>query len=335
MSIRYILRRLFIFVLIIWVASTLNFIIPRLAPGDPIGAILGKMQMQGATVKNSAEIIAEFRKRFGLDDPIYIQYLKYLWALARFDLGYSIAYFPTPVTQIVMGALPYTIGLLTVTTIITFGIGILLGALLVWKATPGMARWIITLFMMLSPIPYFLLAIILLSVFSYSMGIFPDSGIVSIGRMQKPGFDFGYYVDFAYHSLLPALSIILAGIGGWILGMRGMMVSVVGEDYLTLAEAKGLRERRIFFAYAMRNAMLPQFTALAISLGYVVSGATLVELIFSYPGMGYRLLQAITTNDFPVIQGITFFLVMSIAVAILIIDLIYPLLDPRISYERK
>lgn len=335
MNIRYVLRRLGIFVLIIWVASTINFIIPRLAPGDPIGAILGQMAVQGATVANSAEIIATFRERFGLDDPLYVQYLKYLWALARFDLGYSIAYFPAQVTEIVSNALPYTIGLLTITTIITFGIGILAGALLVWRSTPGVARAVITVFMMLAPIPYFLLAIILVSVMSYSLGLFPNSGVVSVGRMPTQGFDMGYILDIGYHSILPSLSIILAGVGGWILGMRGMMVTVLGEDYLTLAEAKGLRERRIFFAYAMRNAMLPQFTALAISLGYVVSGATIVELIFSYPGMGYRLFQAINTSDFPVIQGITFFLVVSIAVAILVIDLLYPFLDPRITYDRR
>jgi peptide/nickel transport system permease protein len=335
MNLQYLLRRLGIFVLIIWVASTLNFIIPRLAPGDPIGAILGQMQVQGATVANSAEIIAAFRERFGLDDPLYVQYFKYLWALVRFDLGYSIAYFPARVTDIVSNSLPYTIGLLTITTIITFVLGILAGALLVWRATPGVARAVITFFMILAPIPYFLLAIILVSVLSFSLGIFPSSGVVSVGRMPTQGFDVGYMLDILYHSILPALSIIMAGVGGWILGMRGMMVTVLGEDYLTLAEAKGLRERRIFYSYAMRNAMLPQFTGLAISLGYVVSGATIVELIFSYPGMGYRLFQAINTSDFPVIQGITFFLVVSIAVAILVIDLIYPLLDPRITYERR
>ena len=335
MNIQYVLRRLGIFVLIIWVASTINFIIPRLAPGDPIGAILGQMQVQGATVANSAEIIATFRQRFGLDDPIYVQYFKYLWALMRFDLGYSIAYFPARVTDIVSNALPYTIGLLTITTIITFGLGIFAGALLVWRSTPGVVRVVITFLMMLAPIPYFLLAIILVSVLSYSLGLFPNSGVVSVGRMPTQGFDVGYILDIAYHSILPALSIILAGVGGWILGMRGMMVTVLGEDYLTLAEAKGLRERRIFFSYAMRNAMLPQFTGLAISLGYVVSGATIVELIFSYPGMGYRLFQAISTSDFPVIQGITFFLVVSIAVAILVIDLLYPYLDPRITYDRR
>lgn len=335
MTVQYVLRRLGIFLLIIWVASTLNFIIPRLAPGDPVAAILGEMEVQGATVANSAEIIATFRERFGLDDPLYIQYFKYLWALARFDLGYSIAHFPARVTDIVGSALPYTIGLLTVTTLITFIIGILAGALLVWHATPRTARLAISFFMMLAPIPYYLLAIIFVSVFAFSLGLFPYSGVVSVGRLPSQGFDLSYLLDVVYHSTLPALSIIIAGVGGWILGMRGMMVTVLGEDYLTLAEAKGLRERRIFYFYAMRNAMLPQFTGLAISLGYVVSGATIVELIFSYPGMGYRLFQAINTNDFPVIQGITFFLVVSIAVAILVIDLIYPKLDPRITYHRR
>lgn len=335
MSIRYLLQRLGIFFLIIWVASTLNFIIPRLAPGDPIAAIIGQMEVQGATVGNSAELIGLFRERFGLDDPLYMQYVKYLWALVRLDLGYSIAFFPATVTDIVGNALPYTIGLLAVSTLFTFVIGVFAGALLVWHTTPRVARVVITFFMMLAPIPYYLLAIVFVSILAFSLGLFPYSGLVSVGRLPQPGFDLGYILDVIYHSTLPALSIIIAGIGGWILGMRGMMVTVLGEDYLTLAEAKGLRDKRIFFSYAMRNAMLPQFTALAITLGYIVSGATIVELIFSYPGMGYRLFQAINTNDFPVIQGITFFLVVSIAVAILVIDLIYPWLDPRITYTRR
>jgi len=335
MTIRYILRRVGIFFLIIWVASTINFIIPRLAPGDPIAAIIGQMEVQGAKVENSGQLIALFRERFGLDDPLYLQYVKYLWALVRLDLGYSIAFFPAKVTDVVANALPYTIGLLTVSTLLTFTLGVLAGALLVWRATPRIARIVITFFMMLAPIPYYLLAIIFVSFLAFSLGLFPASGLVSVGRIPKAGFDLGYIIDILYHSTLPALSIIVAGIGGWILGMRGMMVTVLGEDFLTLAEAKGLRERRIFFYYAMRNAMLPQFTGLAISLGYVVSGATIVELIFSYPGMGYRLFQAINTNDFPMIQGITFFLVVSIAVAILVIDLIYPRLDPRITYTRR
>ena len=336
MTLRYLLRRVGLFLLTVWVASTLNFLIPRLAPGDPVGAILGAMQAQGATVSNSAEIIASFRARFGLDDPILVQYLKYLWALANLDLGYSIAHFPTPVTEIIGTAAPYTIGLLSVTTILTFVVGIFAGAVLVWQATPRAAKTLISAFLILAPVPYYLLAMLLIFFFSYTIGIFPSNGVISTGRIAPTsGFDLDYFLDIVYHSILPGLSIMIAGIGGWVLGMRGMMVTVLGEDYLNLAEAKGLKNRRIFFRYAVRNAMLPQFTGLAISLGYVVSGATIVEQLFSYPGMGYQLFRAISTNDFPVIQGITFFLVLSIAFAILIIDLIYPRLDPRITYNRK
>ena len=335
MTRRYLLKRVGLFLLTIWVASTLNFLIPRLSPGDPIAGVLGAMQMQGASVANSAEIIASFRARFGLDDPIYVQYLKYLWALAHFDLGYSIAHFPSTVTDIIGNAILYTLGLLSVTSVLTFVIGIFGGALLVWRGTPGAARSIITLFLMLAPIPYYLLAMLLIFLLCYTFHIFPSNGITSPGRIATGGIDISYFLDILYHSILPALSIMIAGIGGWILGMRGMMVTVLGEDYLTLAEAKGLKNRRVFLRYAVRNAMLPQFTALAITLGYVVSGSVIVELIFSYPGMGYELFRAISANDFPVIQGITFFLVLSIATAILGIDLIYPLIDPRVTYKRK
>lgn len=335
MSVQYVLRRVGIFFLIIWTTATINFIMPRLAPGDPMQAILGQMQEQGATIENSAVLIENFRTKFGLDQPIYIQYLKYLWAMARFDLGYSLAHFPATVTEIIAVAMPYTIGLLSVTTVLTFILGVLAGALLVWRTTPGLMKVVISVFVAIAPIPYFLLAMILMFLFSFTLNIFPHSGVASVGRLTGDGFDLGYILDLLYHSTLPALSIIIAGIGGWALGMRGMMVTVLGEDYLTLAEAKGLKERRVFLRYALRNAMLPQFTALAISMGFIVSGATLVEYIFSYPGMGYRLYLSITNSDYPVIQGITFFLVVSVATAILIIDLIYPRLDPRITYGRR
>lgn len=335
MTIQYVLRRFGIFLLIIWTTATINFMVPRMAPGDPVQAMLGTMEAQGARVENSAEMINAFRARFGLDDPIWLQYLKYLFAMARFDLGYSLAYFPATVTSIIRTAMPYTIGLLTVTTLVTFTLGILAGALLVWHATPQALRWLITLFMVLAPIPYYLLAMVFIFVFSFWLGIFPHSGITTVGRVSSGGFDLRQVIDMIYHSILPALSIIVAGVGGWALGMRGMMVTVLGEDYLTLAEAKGLHDRRIFLRYALRNAMLPQFTGLAISLGFIVSGATIVEYLFSYPGMGYQLYRSITSSDYPMIQGITFFLVLSVASAIFVIDLLYPRLDPRISYARK
>jgi peptide/nickel transport system permease protein len=335
MTIAYILRRFGTFLLIIWATATINFVVPRFAPGDPVQAILGTMEAQGARVENSAVLIQAFRDRFGLDDPIHVQYIKYLYAMARFDLGYSLAYFPATVTSIIRIAMPYTLSLLSFTTVITFILGILSGALLVWQATPRALRMLITVFLILAPIPYYLLAMVFIFVFAFWLGIFPHSGITSVGRISTGGFELSYYLDVLHHATLPALSIIVAGVGGWALGMRGMMVTVMGEDYLTLAEAKGLRDRRIFLRYALRNAMLPQFTGLAISLGFIVSGATLVEYIFSFPGMGYQLYQSITSNDYPVIQGITFFLVLSVATAIFVIDLLYPKLDPRITYTRK
>jgi peptide/nickel transport system permease protein len=335
MTVQYIIRRIGIFFLIVWTTATINFIIPRLAPGDPVQAMLGRMETQGARFEDSAVLIEGYREKFGLDDPILIQYLKYLWAMARFDLGYSLALFPATVTEIIANAIPYTLGLLLVTTILTFSLGVLAGALLVWRGTSPVARALISAFMMLAPIPYYLLAMILMFLLSFTLHLFPHSGVVSVGRISRGTFDVGYALDIVYHSTLPALSIIIAGVGGWALGMRGMMVTVLGEDYLTLAEAKGLKEGRIFFRYALRNAMLPAFTGLAISLGFIVSGATLVEYLFTYPGMGYQLNQAIISSDYPVIQGITFFLVLSVATAILIIDLVYPKLDPRITYTRR
>jgi peptide/nickel transport system permease protein len=335
MTIQYIIRRIGIFFLIVWTTATINFVIPRLAPGDPVQAMLGRLETQGARFEDSSVLIDAYRAKFGLDDPIPIQYLKYLWAMARFDLGYSLALFPATVTEIIKTAMPYTLGLLSVTTVLTFSLGILAGALLVWRGTAGWAKALISVFMVLAPIPYYLLAMVLMFLLSFTLHIFPNSGVASVGRLSSGGFDLGYALDILYHATLPALSIILAGIVGWALGTRGMMVTVLGEDYLTLAEAKGLRERRIFFRYALRNAMLPQFTGLAISLGFIVSGATLVEYLFTFPGMGYQLQQAIVSSDYPVIQGITFFLVLAVATAILIIDLIYPKLDPRITYSRR
>lgn len=337
MTIAYMVKRIGVFFLTVWITATLNFMLPRLAvtggwlPSAPVQAVLGTMQEQGATVENSAALIESFRRRFGVDQPFLVQYVKYLWAMAHFDLGYSLAYFPATVMDIIKTAMPYTIGLLSISTLLAFSLGIPAGALLVWRGTPRVARIVIPLFMALAPIPYYLLAMILMFVLVFGLHVFPFGGTTSIGRVTIEGFDPEHILDLIYHSTLPALSIIISNIGGWALGMRGMMATVLGEDYLTLAEAKGLKERRIFLHYAIRNAMLPQFTALAISLGNILSGAVLVELIFAYPGMGYLLYKSIVNLDYTLMQGITFILVLSVATAILIIDLLYPKLDPRIT----
>lgn len=333
MTVAYIGRRVAVFLLVVWVAATLNFVIPRFAPGDPIGAMLSRMAQQGASVAGSAEIIARYRAEFGLDEPLIVQYLKYLWALGRLDLGISLANFPASVSEVIARALPWTIGLLATATVLSFLIGNFLGGLMAWPGAPRWTRLVTAPMLLFAAIPYYLLAILLLFVFAFGLRWFPVGGVSSIGtgiRLDPAGL-----LDIAYHSVLPAASIVLAAVGGWMLGMRAMMIGVLESDYLTLAEAKGLSPRRIFLWYAMRNAILPQVTGLALYLGTAVSGAVLVEVIFSYPGVGLLLFQAIQNADYTLIQGITFILVVSVSLGILILDLVYPFLDPRITYEGR
>jgi peptide/nickel transport system permease protein len=333
LTVSYVLRRVGMFVLIIWITATLNFAIIHMAPGDPVGAMIGRLSQKGANISGSAEIITHYRQEFGLDSSIPIQYLKYLGATCHLDLGYSLSNFPTRVTDIIGAALPWTVGLLVTATLIAFAVGTLLGALMVWRATPRMARLVLPPLMVLAAIPYYLLAILLLYVFGFLLGLFPVSGATGLGGTA--GLTFQYVRDIIDHATLPALSIILTAIGGWMLGMRAMMVTVVGSDYLVLAEAKGLRERRIFMRYAIRNAILPQVTSLAISLGYVASGAVLVEVIFGYPGIGSVLYTAIADVDYTLIEGVALILVIFVAFAVLVLDLLYPMIDPRITYQRR
>jgi peptide/nickel transport system permease protein len=216
-----------------------------------------------------------------------------------------------------------------------FVIGTLLGALMAWRATPGIAKALLPPFLILAAIPNYLLGILLLYVFAFILRWFPVGGSTSVTTTSGLNLPFILILDIVDHSVLPAAAIVLTAIGGWMLGMRAMMITVTGSDYLTLAEVKGLREHRIFLRYALRNAILPQVTGLAIALGYVVSGSILVEVVFSYPGIGYLLAQAIANVDYPLIEGITLILVVAITLAILVLDLLYPRIDPRISYQRR
>lgn len=330
MSIRFVLERLALFLLVVFTALTINFVIAHSVPGDPIGGILAQLGSRGDSVENSAEIVAEYRQRFGLDDPILVQYVKYLANTFRLDLGTSITYFPETVTQAILRALPWTLGLLSIATVIAFALGSFLGALLSWPGTPRPVRAFAPALMIFSAIPYYLLALILLYVFAIGAKLFPLGGGQTLGSMAS-GLSFSRIIDLAYHGFLPALSIILAGLGFWALAMRGAMINVLGEDYLMLAEAKGLKPRRIFFSYGMRNALLPQVTHLALSLGTIASGSVLVEVAFNYPGIGFLLYDALRGSDYFMIQGISLFLVLTVALAVLLLDFIYPFIDPRIS----
>ena len=332
MSAGYVLRRIAVFFVIVWVAASINFAILRMAPGDPVAGILVRIEQQGASFAGSDEIIRSYRQRFGLDQPVAVQYVSFVANFARFDFGPSLSNYPTPVSTIIGAALPWTIGLLAVSTLIAFALGTLTGALLVWRGTPAILRKTLPLLMLVAAVPYYLLAILLLAVFAFGLHLFPAAGTAPIGGLGATGLTRSG--EILRSSFLPGLSLVLGGLGGWMLGMRGLMVGVLGSDYLLLAEAKGLSGSRILFRYAIRNAILPQITVLALALGSIVSGAVLVEVIFSYPGLGFSLYQAIQNADYPLIQGITFLLVVAVGAASLILDLAYPLLDPRIRYDR-
>jgi peptide/nickel transport system permease protein len=238
------------------------------------------------------------------------------------------------VLEIIMTAMPWTIGLLAVSTLIAFSVGTLLGGLLAWSRAPRALQFLLPPLFMFSVIPYYLFGLILVYLLAFDLRWFPMSGSSQLG-VVRTAFSFPLVIDIAYHSILPALSIVLASLGFWAVGMRAMMVTTAGEDYMLFAEAKGLKSHRIFLGYAMRNALLPQTTTLALSLGTILSGALLVEVVFNYAGMGSVLFRAVSSFDYFTIYGVVFFIIVGVALATLILDLVYPILDPRIRYKQQ
>lgn len=333
MSIGYIVRRFLIFIAIIWAAATFNFILPRLSGQNPIREkLVSQAALSGSVQAGLEEMVKEFERKFGLDRPLWQQYLTYLADVVRFDFNYSIANYPRKVVDMIADGLPWSVTLLLVTTLLGFIIGNLLGAFMAWPNAPSFLKYVMPPILMISAIPYFLLGLILVYVFGFYLGLFPMFGGYSTGTI--PTLTLGFMWDVLWHTLLPALSIILVSTGGWALGMRSLMVMTQGEDYVVFADAMGLRNRTIFGRYAIRNALLPQVTALALALGQIVSGAVLVEVIFGYPGIGTMLYQAIRGSDYYLVQGIVFVVIISIGLATLLLDIIYPLLDPRITYKK-
>ncbi len=329
----YIARRFGVFLLILWLAATLNFFLPRLSGQDPVHAkLLQQAALGGYVHAGIEEMTHEYERRFGLDQPLWRQYLTYLRDVARLDFNYSIANYPKTVRELVADAVPWTLALLGTTTLLSFVIGSLLGALLAWPRAPRWMLWLMPPLWALHAIPFFLLGLILTYLLAFQLPLLPIFGGYSPGA--TPSFNWRFAWDVLQHALLPALSIILVATGGWALGMRGMMVTTMGEDYVLFAEAKGLRAPTVFLRYCLRNAILPQVTALALALGQILSGAVLVEVIFGYPGIGTLLFQAIRENDHFVIQGVVFIVIVALGLTTFLLDVIYPWLDPRISYRR-
>lgn len=329
------IKRIALFLVVVWAAASVNFFIPRLGTGrDPIREKLGQLAASGGLRQEGVEaMVKAYQAKFGLDQPLYKQYLNFLGNTFTFDLGYSLANYPVRVGQMISNAMPWTIGLLIVATLIGFSFGTLTGALIAWPRSPKFIQALVLPLVTLSAIPYYLLGLILIYLFGLTLKIFPLSGGYAPGTIATPNISF--IMEVLHHATLPALSIVLASLGFWALGMRGMTVSTVGEDFITLAEANGLRERTIFLRYALRNAILPQFTALGLSLANVVVGQVLVEVVFAYPGIGNLLYQAIQSSDYAVINGVVFITILSIGIVTMMMDFAYPLLDPRISHQRR
>jgi peptide/nickel transport system permease protein len=329
----YLAERFVIFVATIVIAVSIVFFVPRFLPGDPLGAINVRLAGLGGSGGGQA-LIEEYRVRFGLDKSLGAQYVSYLRQLAQGNLGYSISSFPTSVSYLLRQAIPWTVALLGVTTLISWILGSLLGAIVGWSGGRSrVLRGLVPVALLLYTTPYYILAIILVFLFAFRWTIFPLSGAYSVGA--NPEWSLAFAGDAIRHGALPALSIILVSLGWWFLSMRSLIISEQGQDYILWAEAKGLPRRRIFWAYAFRNALLPQTTGLALSFGHIIGGALITEVIFAYPGLGWLIYNAIKGLDFPVIQGSILLLIVSVAVVNFLLDLAYPLIDPRIRAQRS
>lgn len=324
---RFFVRRGIFYVVTAWAAVTINFIIPRLMPGDPVKAIMAKSQ---GRLDSSAE--AAIRTLFGLDEQrsVWQQYLDYWDLLLHGNLGVSFTYYPTPVAEMIQQTLPWTVGLVGVATVIAFVVGTLLGTGIGWRRGTW-ADSLLPISTFFSAVPYFWLGLVVIAIFSVNLGWFPSSG--AYDRSMVPAFTPEFIGSVLYYGTLPALTIVVSSIAGWILGMRNMMVTVSSEDYVTVAQAKGLSERAVIFGYAARNAVLPQISSFALSLGFIVGGTLIMEMVFSYPGIGFLLYNATTNHDYTLMQGCFLVITLSVLVANIVADFVYAALDPRTRQE--
>jgi peptide/nickel transport system permease protein len=331
--IKLVIRRLLFLIMVIWAASTIVFFIPRISEKNPVRERFATLAVTGGfSPKDLEVIIAAYNTKFGLDKPLWQQYVDYMASIARFDLGVSYNKYPKTVIALIMESLPWTIVLLLVTTVLSFLIGNLLGAIAAWPRAPQWARTIATPFILLQGVPPVLMGVLLLFFIAFRLKLAPLGGAYSTGVIpdwSSPAFVW----DVVWHQILPGLALLLGSVGGWTLSMRGMGVTIQGEDYVNFAEHKGLGGYAIFKDYYLRNALLPQVTGLALALGSVVSSAIVIESQFGLPGLGRVLDAAIRSNDFLVIYGVVLFVTIAVATLMVLMEFLYPLLDPRIRNE--
>jgi peptide/nickel transport system permease protein len=320
----YLLRRLGFYLVAAWASLTLAFFLPRLIPGDPARVLLARFRG-----RLRPEALDALRGVFGLGDgSIWQQYATYLGHLARGDLGVSISHFPAPVSQVIAGAFGWTLLLGGVSVLISFVLGSLLGVLAAWKRSGWLDTVLPGALTFLGALPYFWLAMVALYLGGFTLGWFPVRHAYDDGLTPQWSWTFVHSV--VSHAVLPGATLVLATLSGWLLAMRNTMLGVVAEDYMTLARATGLPRGRLLFAYAARNALLPNLVGFGMALGFVVSGALLTEIVFSYPGQGYLLVRAVASLDYPLIQGLYLTLTIAVLGANLLVDLVSALVDPRL-----
>jgi peptide/nickel transport system permease protein len=318
-------RRLGFYVLAAWVALTVNFFLPRLVPGNPVATAIGHLTFV------NAQVVAAIKAQFGIgiNESIWIQYVHYLGDLLHGNLGVSWGNSFEPVTSLLGAALPWTLGLLGVATVVSFLLGTLIGVALGWFRGSWI-DWLLPGATFLQAIPYFFLGTVLLMLFATGLHWFPISqgyqttGISSV----TPGLNGAYILSLIDHGVLPASTIVLTSIAGWMMGMRNMMVITMDEDFVLVARAKGLSPGRVVW-YAARNAVLPSVANFSLAISLVVAGQLLVEIVFSYPGIGYLLFHAVTNQDYPMVQGIFLVITLVVLAANFLADLVYVALDPR------
>jgi peptide/nickel transport system permease protein len=326
---RFALRRLGFFVLTLWAAVTLNFFLPRMMPGNPALAMMAKFhgRLSGQAL-NALEVI------FGVNthQSLPVQYLHYLGGIATGNFGTSLFFFPEPVSQVVRGAIPWTLGLVGVTTILAFVLGTGLGIVTGWRRGGLLDSIMPPVFVITSAIPYFWVGMMFILIFGVRLKWLPYT--FGFDPSVTPGFSASFIGNVLEHAVLPGLALLITTIGTWILTMRNTMVTTLAEDYVRMARAKGLPGRRIMYDYAARNAILPNLTGFAMSLGFVVGGAILIEYVFDYPGVGYMLLQAVENEDYPLMQALFLLITVAVLLAILLSDIATALLDPRTRTAR-
>jgi peptide/nickel transport system permease protein len=323
----YFLRKIIFFLLTLWAAVTLNFIIPRIQGGDPAQAIV--QRITGSTQAVDPRQVEAIRLMLGVpDEPLWRQYIDYLGSILRGEFGISYGYMPYTVTHMIADALPWTLFLVGTTQILSFIIGNLLGAWAAWRRNSKFDTILTTGSAFFGTLPFFWIAMMILYLFAFQLKWFPDGG--GYGGEVSPGWNWDFISSALYHSFLPALCLMITGPIGWIMGMRNTMVQELGEDYTRLARAKGLKDRHIALMYGARNAILPNVTAFAISLGALVGGSIFVEQIFDYPGMGQLMFDALGNRDYPLMQAIFLFLTIGVLTANFLADIFYGVIDPRV-----